>query len=130
MAKAIYSQKIVLFQEQFSLTAREKQGLTEITLFVALIYGCFWHEPSLASNPPFKLLNLLQNYPNRIIADAAFTAFSRHLWFFSESMVGLGFFDSRVDLDTKRAMVANLDLPETASGVKRVNASDADFSRL
>ena len=27
-------------------------------------------------------------------------------------------------------MAANLDVPKTASGVKRVNASDADFSRL
>jgi len=85
MAKAICSLKIVLFQEQFSLNAREKQGLTEITLFVALIYGRFWHEAPLALNTPFndiKLLNLLQNYPNRIIADAAFIAFSRHLCFF------------------------------------------------
>jgi len=120
MAKAIYSQKIILFQEQFSHTAREKQGLTEIALFVVLIYGCVWHEASLASNAPFqdvKLLNLLQNFPNRIIADAAFTDFSRHLWFFSKSLVGLAFFYSRVDLDKKRAMVANFDLPKTASGV-------------
>jgi len=50
--------------------------------------------------------------------------------FFSESLVGLAFFDSQVDLDTMRAMVANLDLLKTASGVKRVNASGADFSRL
>jgi len=48
MAKAIYSLKKVLFQVQFSLTAREKQGLTEIALFVALIYGRFWHEAPLA----------------------------------------------------------------------------------
>lgn len=39
MAKAIYSLKIYLFQDQVRLTAKEITGLTSICLFVSLLYG-------------------------------------------------------------------------------------------
>lgn len=84
MAKAIYSLKMVLFKGQLTLTARELKGLTELALFVALVYGRFWHEAPLASHAPLndaQMLGLLQTYPNRTVADAAFSALSRHLWF-------------------------------------------------
>ncbi|XP_050549011.1 uncharacterized protein LOC126910464 [Daktulosphaira vitifoliae] len=38
MAKAIYCLKIYMFQDQFELTAAEKKGVTEISLFVSLLY--------------------------------------------------------------------------------------------
>jgi len=100
MAKAIYALKIVLFQDQLTLTVREKRGITDFALFVALVYGHFWHEAPLASNVPW-MLHVLQSYPNCLVADAAFTSFSRHLWFFSEQLVGLTFFDSRVKPEIK-----------------------------
>ena len=48
MAQAIYCLKIYLFQDQFVITAREKKGITDMSLFVAFIYGQFWNEASLA----------------------------------------------------------------------------------
>lgn len=39
LAKAIYSLKIYLFKYQFTLTSAEEKGITEVSLFVALIYG-------------------------------------------------------------------------------------------
>jgi len=39
MAKAIYSLKMYMFQDQFVLTAAEKKGVTDISLFVDLIYS-------------------------------------------------------------------------------------------
>jgi hypothetical protein len=133
MMKAIYALKMVLFADQLTLTKREKSGLTELALFVSLIYARFWHEAPLASRAPrndAQMLSLLQKYPNRVIGDAAFMAFSRHLWFFSEHLVGLAFFDSRVDSDTKRAMAANLKLPKTQSALKRADACTSNFNRL
>jgi len=76
------------------------------------------------------MLRVLKSYPNCLAADAAFTSFSRHLWFFSEQLVGLAFFDSRVKPEVKRAMGANLQLPKSPSALKRVNATDVDFNRL
>ena len=133
MSKAIYAVKIILFQSQFKLTVKEKRGLTELSLFVALVYGRFWHEAPLPSHAPLNdahMITLFQGYPNQVIAEAAFTAIFRHLWFFSEHLVGLAFFDNRVDLDVKRAMVANLQLPKNKTALKKVNASGSDSNRL
>jgi hypothetical protein len=103
--KGHYSLKMVLFERQLELTAKEKRGLKELALFISLIYGRFWHEAPLASHAPLNdamMLGLLKKYPNRIIADAAYKACTQHLWFFSEHLVGLAFFDDRVPLDVKR----------------------------
>ena len=65
------------------------------------------------------MLGLPQKYPNRVVTDVAFTAFSQYHWLFSEQLEGLALFYSRVNSDVKRAMAKNLQLP-----VKRVNAGD------
>jgi len=96
MSKAIYFLKMVLFEGQLELTAKEMRGQKELVLFVSLIYGCFWHEAPIASHALMNdamMLGLLKKYPNRVIADAANSALTRHLWFFSEHLVGLAFFD-------------------------------------
>ena len=111
MAKAMYCMNIYLFQDQFVITAKDKKGITDISLFVAFIYGQFWNEAPLAERAPFndaKLLQRIQEYPNRTIAINAAKAFHRHLWYFSEHLIGLAFFDSRVDNNTKRDMANNL----------------------
>ena len=41
MAKAIYSLKLYIFREQFELNARELKGVTDVSLFVAIIYCRF-----------------------------------------------------------------------------------------
>jgi hypothetical protein len=107
MSKAIYAIKIILFKEQFHLTATETNKLEDLALFVSLLYGCFWHKAPIAANAPLNdalFIDLLRKYPNRTVADAALTAISRHLWYFYEHLVGLAFFDSRVEADVKRAM--------------------------
>jgi hypothetical protein len=133
MSKAIYAFKMVLFKSQITLTVRETKGLIEFALFVALVYRHFWHEAPIAANASFdnaQMLRMLQKYPNGVIAESAFSALSRHLWYFSEHLIGLAFFDSRVSCEMKRAMVANLQLPKTLSALKRPNASNVDFMRL
>ena len=135
MAKAIYTLKIVLFKDQFRLTPREKDKLTDFALFISLVYGRFWHEAPLAANAPLndaRIIELLRQYPNRTVADAALTAFSRHLWYFSEHLIGLSFFDDRVSADAKRAMAVNLRRPQTSAALKRLNKEEVytDFTKL
>jgi len=50
MAKAIYSLKLFLFQDQFTLTSNEKNNVKELALFVSLVYVRFWHEASSSSS--------------------------------------------------------------------------------
>ena len=62
-----------LFQHQFVVIAAEKKGITNIILFVTLIYGEFWNEALLAEQALLndtKLLGRIQKYPNCIIGDA------------------------------------------------------------
>ena len=47
---------------------------------------------------------------NKAISEATTTKFSHHLWYLSEELVGLAFFDAEVTHATKRLMVAALDL--------------------
>jgi len=61
MAKAIYSLKIYMFQDQFVLTAAEKKGVTNISLFVALIYSRYWNEASLLK----ELLSMMPDFLHR-----------------------------------------------------------------
>lgn len=51
---------------------------------------------------------MLSTYQNKDVAKAATTAFSRHLWYLSELLVGFAFFDDHVSVDEKRLMVKAL----------------------
>jgi len=80
MAKAIYSLKVYMFQDQFVLTAAEKKGVTDISLFVALIYSHYWNEEPVAERARLndaRLLAQIQAYSHRAIGNAAAVAFRR-----------------------------------------------------
>jgi len=73
MAKAIYSLKMHMLQDQFVLTAAEKKGVIDISLFVALIYSSYWNEAPVAERAPLNdaiLLAQIQAYPHRAIGNA------------------------------------------------------------
>lgn len=93
-----------MFQNQLDLTEAEKKSVTEISLFVCLVYGRYWNEAPLAIRAPlndYNLLEQLENYHNKNISAAGVKTFHRHLWYFSEYLIGLAFFDERVTLETK-----------------------------
>ena len=127
MARAIYSIKMWLFRKQFeplqlgSHRSRKSCGpsyheqirkhIGEVCLFVTGVYVKYWFQsPSSAAAPrnDLSLLCALSAYPNREVAEAATTAFGRHLWYLSELLVGFGFFDDNVSVEEKRLMVVAL----------------------
>ncbi|KAG0712292.1 hypothetical protein GWK47_018790 [Chionoecetes opilio] len=60
MAKLIYAMKILLFANQFQLTARETLGLKRFTFFVLEVYVSAWFTASVPSSAPANDLRLLQ----------------------------------------------------------------------
>lgn len=56
--------------------------------------------------PPISFIRTI--YPDKKVAEAASTAFCRHLWYLSEVLVGFSFFDDEVPTDEKRLMVTVL----------------------
>src|ERR1051325_9660732 len=68
---------------------------------------------------------LLQSgLPERNLAETALTAWKRHLWYVSEELVGLVFFDERVDDTEKIAMIQNLKKPPKKQGLKRLDCKN------
>ncbi|KAK0045406.1 hypothetical protein Bpfe_025132 [Biomphalaria pfeifferi] len=123
MAKAIYALKIFLFKTQFKLTVRESQNITHLALFVSLVYVKQWNEAPLAIRAPLNDIEFLSNlktYPNKTVASKAHEAFSRHLWFLSEHLVGIALLDDRVSASIKEKMVQNLLRPALADIPRRV----------
>lgn len=124
MAKAIYSLKIFLFKGQMKMSAREQNGMSKISVFVAVLYTRFWHEAPRAEHAPFndyKMLDLLHQYPVPAIRTAAIEAFSRHLWYFSEHLITLALFDDHVCDETKTAMVYNFSRPPNPKMCRRLD---------
>jgi len=52
MAKIIYSLKIWMFRQQFTITPREIKGLRDVNIFVALVYTKFWFKSHKAVSAP------------------------------------------------------------------------------
>jgi len=54
MAKAIYCLKLYLFQDQFTMTTKDRKGVTEMALFVSLVYTRFWHKAPRGISAPLN----------------------------------------------------------------------------
>lgn len=137
MSKLIYSFKIWLFRSQFKLTAFEKQGLSQMCVFSAVLYVKAWITAPLAASAPrsdLKLLQDLYNFRqyNPDISKVTCKKLVGHLWYLSEQMVGLAFFDPEVSGATKSKMVAALqtksdnDSPKPAQKRIAIEASCAE----
>ena len=107
MAKAIYCLKLFMFREQFKLTKRELKVITEICVFVVIIYVRWWFQAPVATSAPRNDLWLLKNLKNfetikKVMSKKALTKFLGHLWYLSEELVALAFFDDEVSLESKQ----------------------------
>lgn len=129
MAKGIYVIKMYIFQDQFILTEHEKKYITDLALFVSLIYIKFWNEAPIGPTAPqndIKFLEALQCYPNKEISKVAFKAFSRHLWYLSEHLIGLAFFDENVSNQVKIQMAKNINVSKNTALQRRIKITEEE----
>ena len=98
-----------MFKKQFKISKRETKKWEEICQFSVSIYvkHCFTASDS-ASAPQndLTIVKELHNYKkiNKGIANAAINKFKNHLWYLSEELVVLGFFDDNISIDAKEKM--------------------------
>lgn len=140
MSKVIYSLKVWMFRSQFRLTAFEEKGLLQMCLFAVILYLKAWFMAPLAVSAPRHDLSLLQDIykyrqHNEAISKAACKKLEHHLWYLSDELVGLAFFDSEVPVAVKRKMVQALTSSEATdqcAGPKRITltASNASTASL
>ena len=113
MSKVIYSLKVWMFRNQFKLTPFQEKGLQEFCVFSVTVYLKAWFTAPLAACAPSNDLQLLKDLhsykdKNVIISKATSDKLGLHLWYLSEELVGLAFFDPEVSIVTKCEMVKSL----------------------
>lgn len=106
LAKAIYCLKMYMFKSQFRMRADEVSKLRRICLFIVKIYIKGWFSCPSAIRAPNQDLNFLQDlikFKNidKKISDVNSKKFANHLWYLSEEIASLGFFDDSVSLEVK-----------------------------
>ncbi|KAG0730173.1 hypothetical protein GWK47_028826 [Chionoecetes opilio] len=114
--------KMTLFADQLELPARIQRGLRQVALFVSLLYIKHWHEaliPEYAPKNDLELLQTLNEYPDKEVGAEGTRALSRHLWYLSDDLIALGFFDDRVEDGEKKRMLENLVRP-ASKALKRL----------
>jgi hypothetical protein len=138
LSKVIYSLKVWMFQSQFRITAFEERGLHKMCIFAVVIYLKAWFTAPLAASAPNNDLNLLQTLHNfkqydEAVSKATCKKLENHLWYLSEYLVGLAFFDPDVPCETKRRMVSALQEQQpkhSSPGSKRIIATASESSML
>lgn len=84
-----------------------------MNVFIATVYVQYWFECTLPAAAPKLDLKLIENLIdyrniNKKMANELLRVFGRHLWYLSETLIGLAFFDETIDNKTKRLMIAAL----------------------
>lgn len=110
MSKALYSLKIYIFREQINISKKDLDGLRKINIFIAVSYVKVWftaNKPEIAPRLDLEFIKDLINNNNidkdlRRVALEKFTG--NHLWYLSDTLVGLAFFDKSLSIDIKKKM--------------------------
>lgn len=132
LSKALYAIKIWLFRAQFKLTAHEERGMREVSLFVVTVYLEAWFSSSIPTEAPRRDLDLMKRLikygeVNEKISRATSNKFRNHLWYLSEDLVALSFFDSKVQPSEKMKMMLALNEECHDESVKRPHPNLNEF---
>lgn len=117
MGKGIYTLKIYLFREQFTLTQRELNGLRDICIFLVRLYVKAWFTCTNAIRAPNQDIHFLKDSityaeTDPDVSEAVLRKWKSHLWYLAPETMALAFFDSDVSHEEKRNMVRRLQSTE------------------
>ncbi|CAH0555853.1 unnamed protein product [Brassicogethes aeneus] len=136
MAKAIYSLKMFMFKKQLGIQKVEIDGLRQICIFIIRFYVKPWFNAPNAIKAPNQDLTLLQSLIkyrkiNAKISGAATSKLCAHLWYISEYLAPLAFFDDMVSNATKLKMIRAIKEREGTHPVPtRVIVKEADYLKV
>ncbi|KAK3931739.1 Kynurenine 3-monooxygenase [Frankliniella fusca] len=127
MMYAIYALKIFLFRTQFTLTPEQKKGIEQICLYAFNVHAVHWFTAPAATMAPrmdllfIRKLEAIVQARSKLsdVAGVALLKFQNHLWYLSEHMVSLSFFDPEVTVAEKREMVVALRNASSKENVRR-----------
>ena len=129
MAKVIYSLKIWMLRSQFKMTKKEEKGIADVYLFKAWFHKAWFRAPSAPSSPrvDLELIKDIEKYKahNKAVSQIAMKKTLGHLWYLSEELIAMAFFDDEVSDATKRLMVSALQAPGAEHPLKRITLDPA-----
>jgi len=133
MMKAIYCLKLYLFRGSFCMSDSELQGVTNVALFVALVYLKPWIEAPLSLHAPRNDLNFMKRLEeyckyDKKVGEVALHKMSEHLWYLSELSIALSFFDDGVSTAEKSEMVQHLQQVQNTKSLKKLSSKEITFS--
>lgn len=100
--------------------------MREICIFTVMIYIKYWFQASTSQSAPRNDLQLLKDLKafesvNKNLATIALKKILNHLWYLSEELVSLAFFDDELSVQEKKKMVEALKIEGTHDCLKRIH---------
>ena len=133
MSRLIYALKMYIFRDAgFKMTDREIRGLSDFCIFGVAAYIRPWFLSRLPTAAPandLKLLKLLASSTSPAFV-GALKKMCGQLWYLSEELIALAFFDQTVEASEKKAMVAALSRQGTEEPAKRISVDHQDQSTI
>lgn len=129
MCRIIYVVKIYLYRSQLNLSHAVCDAIKRFLLFAVKIYLRYWLKTGSATKAPNSDLNMLKDLSNLSevmpqTAKATLAKLVNHLWYLSQTLVAISFFDDEVPLNDKVEMVHRLNFVATNEDVNRAQIGD------
>lgn len=124
MGRILYCIKIYLYRSQLVMEDSVLDSIRRFLVFFLKSYIENWFKAGIAISSPYNDLKMLKNISElrEILptsAEAALQKLLKHLWYLSETVVALSFFDDDVPNVIKEQMVARLESRPIQGNPKR-----------
>ena len=113
-------------ESQLKMTERKEKGIADVRLFmVTICQGLVWFKASSVPSSPRVGLELIKEIDkckiqNQAVSQVAMKKILRYVWYLSEELIALAFFDDKVSNDTERLIVNGLRTSGSQHHLKRI----------
>ena len=135
MNKAIYSLKMILFQNEYNVPEDKIYGLNIFCKFILKFYVRAWYKSRIASMAPLQDLNLIKLlYDNKkqsikdlllsVTIESVIKKYINHMWYLNEELICLSLFDVNYSDKDKSLLAKSILKPNKVSmGAKKPKVS-------
>jgi len=99
-------------------------SIASVCVFIIRLYIKAWFVAPMASRAPYQDLNFLKDLIryqsiDKSIFEVTIKKMCGHLWYLSPEAAALSFFDQHVPVDTKRKIIATLNMDTEEDNINR-----------
>lgn len=110
-----------LYREQLQLNRRTMDNIRRFLLYFLKVHLKYWFNVKssvMAPNQDLKMLKNLYSFKEimPVTAEAVISKLRNHMWYLSQTLIALAFFDDEVSVADKLLMIQNLHHSEPKDG--------------